>query len=310
LTEGNPWDGGGCGFVQLTALTTPERVVTTGPRAWPANQSGEVYEVYRMRRDASPARRRCQAAPQILCRVLGPALLLLLLAPDAQPARAAGVTEALQQRVEQLEHTVQQLERQVKSLQRTVQQLEQRGQKPETQGAESRSAAEVRKPVEAIAPSAAVLAPIPAANEEKSQAQRQAPALRAPSEIRQPLQAASPATAGLAPAPAAPGQKPEMQPPAVPRVAPSEPRQPVQTAPPSAEGRTLTPETKEHWRGLRQGMPDLEVQALLGEPSRTFQLSGNTVWYYYYIGTGGGSVMFSKSGKVTSWQHPPFGWLW
>jgi TolA-binding protein len=237
------------------------------------------------------------------------ALLVILITPQTQPARAAEAAEALQQRVEHLQRTVERLERQVGKLQRTVEQLQQRMQEPESQGVASRSAPEARQPMEAASPSAAVLTPMPPPNQQTLQVQRPTPAPRAASEVRRPLQTGPPSTGGLAAAPTATGQKPEMHPVVAPTAA-SEARQPVQTVSPSTEGLTLTPQTKEHWRTLREGMPDLEVRALLGEPSRTFELSGNTVWYYYYTGTGGGSVMLSKGGKVTSWQRPPFGWLW
>jgi hypothetical protein len=53
-----------------------------------------------------------------------------------------------------------------------------------------------------------------------------------------------------------------------------------------------------------------QVKASLGEPSRNFTLSGQKVWYYYYTGVGGGSVLFSRgNGNVLDWQRPPFhGW--
>ena len=75
--------------------------------------------------------------------------------------------------------------------------------------------------------------------------------------------------------------------------------------------RTLTPRIVESWDGLHAGMEPADVRALLGEPSRRFALSGQPVWYYYYTGVGGGSVMFSRGdGKVMSWQRPPFHAWW
>jgi hypothetical protein len=78
----------------------------------------------------------------------------------------------------------------------------------------------------------------------------------------------------------------------------------------SASGSVLTPQVAENWAALREGMNPEQVEALLGQPSRDFKLNGQTVWYYYYTGVGGGSVMFSR-GKRTlfDWQRPPFhGW--
>ena len=77
-----------------------------------------------------------------------------------------------------------------------------------------------------------------------------------------------------------------------------------------AKGATLTSQMVENWQSLRAGMSEKEVRSLLGEPTRTFELSGQPVWYYYYMGVGGGSVMFTdKNGQLLSWQRPPFhGW--
>ncbi|MHB1238929.1 MAG: outer membrane protein assembly factor BamE domain-containing protein [Gammaproteobacteria bacterium] len=82
------------------------------------------------------------------------------------------------------------------------------------------------------------------------------------------------------------------------------------TVPHHDAGRVLTPSAKESWSALKEGMNGDQVRALLGEPSRRFQLNGQPVWYYQYTGTGNGSVMFTGNGRVTGWQHPPFGWLW
>jgi hypothetical protein len=79
---------------------------------------------------------------------------------------------------------------------------------------------------------------------------------------------------------------------------------------PTASGTVLTPQIAENWSALREGMNPEQVKALLGQPSRDFKLSGQTVWYYYYTGVGGGSVAFSRGdGNLRDWQRPPFhGW--
>jgi hypothetical protein len=87
------------------------------------------------------------------------------------------------------------------------------------------------------------------------------------------------------------------------------------TAPPAATPRTtgtiLTPQIKANWGALKRGMNADRVRALLGAPSRRLEINdGQPLWYYYYTGTGGGSVMFSRDGVVSDWQHPPFGRLW
>lgn len=89
------------------------------------------------------------------------------------------------------------------------------------------------------------------------------------------------------------------------------------STPPPASGatadssaRTLTPQIVESWDGLHESMEPADVRRLLGEPSRRFELRGQSVWYYHYTGVGSGSVMFSRGdGRVMSWQRPPFhGW--
>ena len=56
--------------------------------------------------------------------------------------------------------------------------------------------------------------------------------------------------------------------------------------------------------------PD-QVRALLGAPSQQVEINdGQRLWYYTYPGPRSGSVMFSRDGVVSGWQHPPFGWLW
>ncbi|HKK14663.1 MAG TPA: outer membrane protein assembly factor BamE [Gammaproteobacteria bacterium] len=65
---------------------------------------------------------------------------------------------------------------------------------------------------------------------------------------------------------------------------------------------------KEQWRSLKADMTADQVENLLGKPSRTFKLNGDTVWYYRYPGVGAGSVMIRSNGSVAGWQRPPFGW--
>lgn len=99
---------------------------------------------------------------------------------------------------------------------------------------------------------------------------------------------------------------------AVPGTRPAAPASAAATpvpAPPS-NAKVLTPQIKENWRALKRGMSADQVRGLLGAPSRRLEINGQPLWYYYYTGTGGGSVMFSDSAMVVSWQHPPFGWLW
>ena len=73
----------------------------------------------------------------------------------------------------------------------------------------------------------------------------------------------------------------------------------------------LTPEAalKATWHRIRRDMPQSDVVALLGEPSKKFVLDGRRGWYYYYPGTGGGSVFFTDAGRVSSRQSP-FGLGW
>ena len=60
------------------------------------------------------------------------------------------------------------------------------------------------------------------------------------------------------------------------------------------------------WSKIKPAMADSIVAELLGEPTKKFKLDGRDVWYYYYPGTGRGSVFFTDGGRVTSSQ-PPFG---
>ena len=51
------------------------------------------------------------------------------------------------------------------------------------------------------------------------------------------------------------------------------------------------------------------MNTLLGPPTRSFELGGKTVWYYYYPGIGAGSVFFGSDGRAASYQRPPHtGW--
>jgi len=76
-------------------------------------------------------------------------------------------------------------------------------------------------------------------------------------------------------------------------------------------GSLLTPQVAENWAALRDGMSPDQVKALLGAPGREFRLGGQTVWYYYYTGVGGGSVVFSRgNGNLLDWQRPPFHAWW
>lgn len=67
---------------------------------------------------------------------------------------------------------------------------------------------------------------------------------------------------------------------------------------------------QEHWQRLAQGMPFAEVEALLGRPQRTVDMSPRTIWYYSYPGIGNGSVVFVQDGGVIDWQSPPFATWW
>jgi cell division protein FtsB len=82
-------------------------------------------------------------------------------------------------------------------------------------------------------------------------------------------------------------------------------------APQHPAGARLTPQTETNWSALKHGMSADRVRALLGAPSRQVEINnGQRLWYYTYPGPRSGSVMFSRDGVVSGWQHPPFGWLW
>jgi outer membrane protein assembly factor BamE (lipoprotein component of BamABCDE complex) len=61
------------------------------------------------------------------------------------------------------------------------------------------------------------------------------------------------------------------------------------------------------WRRVREGLTESEVQALIGPPTKVFELAGKTVWYYYYPSVGAGSVFFSSRGVASSVQRPSGG---
>ena len=118
--------------------------------------------------------------------------------------------------------------------------------------------------------------------------------------------AGAPAAAQVAPLPPAP--------------APLAPAPPAAAAPPPAAAPTaasaagpgyVSPEAllKQRWSSIKPAMTSDRVTELLGAPTTKFKLDGRDVWYYYYPGTGGGSVFFTDAGKVSSSQSP-FGWGW
>jgi len=102
---------------------------------------------------------------------------------------------------------------------------------------------------------------------------------------------------------------------AAPAAAPKAPgpqAEPVRAAQPAAPGAGyVTPEAalRAAWHKIRKDISESEVVRLLGEPSKKFMLDGRRGWYYYYPGTGGGSVFFTDAGRVSSRQSP-FGLGW
>ncbi len=82
------------------------------------------------------------------------------------------------------------------------------------------------------------------------------------------------------------------------------------SAAPAAAG-YITPEAalRGTWARVRPDMAEAEVASLLGAPSKKFTLDGRRGWYYYYPGTGAGSVFFTDAGRVSSRQSP-FGMGW
>lgn len=67
----------------------------------------------------------------------------------------------------------------------------------------------------------------------------------------------------------------------------------------------------ERWSEVKRGMSKAEVETLIGQPSRTMDVSTRTVWYYQYSNMGSGSVVFADDGRVIDSQKPPFAaWWW
>jgi len=79
---------------------------------------------------------------------------------------------------------------------------------------------------------------------------------------------------------------------------------------PSIQQATTPAEIKKRWHTLERGMSTKAVARLLGNPSRTFKLSGKPIWYYDYQGIGVSSIMFSTDGSIIDWQAPPSSWQW
>jgi hypothetical protein len=135
------------------------------------------------------------------------------------------------------------------------------------------------------------------------------PAVATP--VPRPALAAPPTAAG-GPAPVAtPGAATATLPQtaaAVPQAAPTVP----QAAPLGGSTEYVSPEAflRTNWSKIKADMDEGEVASLLGQPSKKFTLDGRNVWYYYYPGTGSGSVFFSDAGRVTSRQSPFGLWAW
>ncbi|HEX8739277.1 MAG TPA: hypothetical protein VF925_03965 [Casimicrobiaceae bacterium] len=87
---------------------------------------------------------------------------------------------------------------------------------------------------------------------------------------------------------------------------------PIAAARPGMQPDYVSPEAmlKANWNQIDKGMDEAAIKALIGTPSTTFLLDGRLVWYYYYPGTGRGSVFFTDAGRVSSYQSPfpGFGW--
>lgn len=74
--------------------------------------------------------------------------------------------------------------------------------------------------------------------------------------------------------------------------------------PPPLQAAVPAPAPGPAWRQLHEGMTSDEVTALIGTPTRVFQLSGKTVWYYRYPAAELGSVFFTAAGRISSVQRP------
>jgi hypothetical protein len=75
----------------------------------------------------------------------------------------------------------------------------------------------------------------------------------------------------------------------------------------AAPSNTAAPD-RQAWRQLGPGATQDDVTRLLGAPTKTFQLAGKTVWYYYYPAKGAGSVFFDSAARASSVQSPSSGW--
>jgi hypothetical protein len=62
------------------------------------------------------------------------------------------------------------------------------------------------------------------------------------------------------------------------------------------------------WSQVAPGLPENEVETLLGKPEKVLYIDGTLVWYYIYPEIGRGSVFFNASGRVSSKQSPGAGW--
>jgi hypothetical protein len=80
---------------------------------------------------------------------------------------------------------------------------------------------------------------------------------------------------------------------------------PTATQPAAADAPVVVPRAQ--WRHVQAGLTMDEVNGLIGAPTKTFELSGKTVWYYYYPAIGAGSVFFDAHGRASSVQRPAGG---
>jgi hypothetical protein len=60
-------------------------------------------------------------------------------------------------------------------------------------------------------------------------------------------------------------------------------------------------QNRKNWRSLRVGMPEQEVKAILGEPSKIIR-GVKTLWYYPNIYEG--FVSFDQNGNLAGWNEP------
>lgn len=74
------------------------------------------------------------------------------------------------------------------------------------------------------------------------------------------------------------------------------------TQPAAADASVVVPRAQ--WRRVQSGLTMDEVSGLIGAPTKTFELAGKTVWYYYYPAIGAGSVFFDAHGHASSVQRP------